>query len=384
MKTPSTIWLAVLTLALAACGGSSGTSDGGTGGTSGDSTTATSGEPSDEPADQSSDEPESLAAFFGNDVDDPEAAQAEYRDQEARIQEAIRRCMAEEGFEYRPVLPPEEAFQVLGPEDEEERVRTQGFGITTWFGNEEEMDRGMEWEDPNQEMLEEMSDSERQAWQDALWGTQEEQEEDMEVEIDEETGETIQMMTGYGAGCQGEAMEAEYGDMNQTQELWEQLQPAMDAMYERVEADPRIVALNEEWSACMAEAGYDGLATRSDMWETVYEDFQSRFEEIVGPGGGFADPFEGWSEEEINAFFEENSQEEIDAFFQEAEQQAREDLDMEALEALQQEEIDMAVADFECARDWQDLYTEVSQEYEADFIAENREILEQIREAQGG
>jgi hypothetical protein len=57
---------------------------------------------------------------------------------------------------------------------------------------------------------------------------------------------------------------------------------------------------------------------------------------------------------------------------------------MDALAALQQEEIDVAVADFECRDNYWEVYQEISQEYEADFIAANREILDQIRESQGG
>lgn len=93
---------------------------------------------------------------------------------------------------------------------------------------------------------------------------------------------------------------------------------------------------------------------------------------------------EGWTEEEMNAFWEEKSEEEIQAFFEEHERNSRADIDEEALSALQQEEISMAVADFECAEGWNDLYMEVSREYEKDFIAANRELLEQIRDAQGG
>ena len=57
---------------------------------------------------------------------------------------------------------------------------------------------------------------------------------------------------------------------------------------------------------------------------------------------------------------------------------------MEALAALQQEEIDLAVADFECRGDYWEVYQEVSEEYEAEFIAENRAILEEIRAAEQG
>jgi hypothetical protein len=157
----------------------------------------------------------------------------------------------------------------------------------------------------------------------------------------------------------------------------------MEAMYEQVQADPRIIELDQEWSACMANAGFE-YESSTKMQETVYQDFQTRFDEIIGPNGGFSDPFAGWTQEEIDAFFEEKTQEEIDAFFAESEQTARDDVDMEALSALQQEEIDLAVADFECRGDYYEVYQEVSQEYEADFIAANREILEQIRETQGG
>jgi hypothetical protein len=368
---------------LAACGGAGGPA----GDPVDDTTGTTDGGASDDTAapTPSGDGGETMAEFFGWEQDDPEAAQAEYRDQESRIQESIRRCMAEQGFEYQPVLPPEDSFQVWDETDEEERVRTQGFGITTWYGNEEEFGGGPgeEWIDPNQEAVEAMSEGEQQAWYDALYGTQEEQEEDMQSEVDSETGETIYYSEGYGAGCQGEAYEAEYGNVEDTESLWEEIQPAMDAMYQQVEADPRVVEANEAWAACMADAGYE-VATRNDMWESVYSDFQARFDAIVGPNGGYVDPFDGWTEDEINAFFEEKTQEEIDAFFEEAESTRRTDIDDEALAALQQEEIDMAVADWECAADMNDLYTEVSAEYEADFVAANRAVLEQIREAQGG
>jgi hypothetical protein len=54
------------------------------------------------------------------------------------------------------------------------------------------------------------------------------------------------------------------------------------------------------------------------------------------------------------------------------------------LAALQQEEIDMAVADYECRGDYWEVYQDVSEEYEADFIAENRAALEEIRELEQG
>ena len=326
---------------------------------------------------------DSLADFFGYGSDDPEEAQAQYMDEEARRQELIRTCMAGEGFDYTPIVPPEDSFQAWSPEDEEEMVRTQGFGVTTWYGNEEDFGGGVEWEDPNQEMIEAMSESEQQAYYEALHGSEEEQMEGATTEIDPETGEEITYVEGFGAGCDGEASEEIWGDQSQTQDLWEELSPEMETMYERVEADPRVVALNEEWSACMSGAGFD-YESRNQMYETVFEDFQQRFDAIVGPGGGYSDPFEGWSEAEIEAFFEENTEDEIDAFFREAEQESRTDIDQDALAALQQEEIDLAVTNFECTGDYDEQYQEIASEFEAEFVAANRDILEQIRDAEGG
>ena len=50
-------------------------------------------------------------------------------------------------------------------------------------------------------------------------------------------------------------------------------------------------------------------------------------------------------------------------------------------ETLQQEEIALAVADYECTKDLPDIWEEVSKEYEAEFIREHLELLEEIRDA---
>lgn len=333
------------------------------------------GETAAEPA---GDEAETLAGLMGW---GGENAETDARDQEGRIQEDIRVCMAELGFDYMPAVAPEGTFEVWEEADEEERVRTQGFGITTWFGNEEELAGGAEWVDPNQDKVEAMSQSERQAWNDALYGSEEEHEASQVEHIDEETGETYYVGDRYGLGCSGKAYETAYGG-KELEALWEELSPAFEELHQRVQADPRIVDANAEWSTCMAAAGYDGLASRDEMGETAYDDFQQRFDAIVDLEQ--SDPLAGWSEAEVDAFFEEKTQEEINAVFKQAQQEAEANVDQEALAALQQEEIDMAVADWECGQGLNDLLTEVSEDFEGDFIAENQATLEQIRDAQGG
>jgi len=361
----------VAAMLLAACGEGGGTSSEETSDsdTSTSEGTATGGD-------------DSLADFFGYGSEDPQEAQAQYMDEEARRQELIRACMAGEGFDYTPVMPPEDSFQVWDPDDEEELAKTQGFGITTWYGNEEVFDSGVEWVDPNQEMVEAMSETEQQAYFEALYGTEEEQMEGTTTEIDPETGEEITYSEGFGAGCEGEASTEIWGDQSQTADLWEELSPEMDAMYERLQADPRILELDEQWAACMADAGHE-YESRTQMYEVVFDDFSQRFEAIVGPNGGYTDPFEGWSQEEIDAFFEEKTEDEIEAFFEESQQQNQADIDQEALSALQQEERDVAVADRQCGAAYDEQYQEIAAEFEAEFIEANRGILEQIREAEG-
>jgi hypothetical protein len=349
-----------LMLALAACGGTDPAADGsGDGPTETETTTTTT-----------SDDELTLGSFFGW-TDDPEADQQRWEEEERLIQESIRQCMAEQGFEYIPMDFPDEEFIFEEP-DEEERVRTMGFGITTWVDQEEQFFEGPDWEDPNQPIIEAMSESERDAYFKALHGDW----ENFEPQIDPETGEEIWEDMGFGEGCEGQAYEEAYGD---DQRLWEELGPELEAMHERIQADPRMVELQTQWASCMADAGYQ-FSDQEALWRWIETDFQPRADEILQQMWG-GDPFEGWTEAEINAFFEDNTEEEIEAFFREFEQTQRQEVDQEALAALQQEEIALAVADYECHKDQPDIWEEVSKEYEAQFIREHLEQLEEIRDA---
>ncbi len=378
-------WLimsAALALLLAACGGT--TSVEGTGPSEADAgseATAGSEEGSDDTAAEASGQAETFSEIFGYD-EDPEAAEARYREDERRIQELVRTCMAEQGFEYIPVEQPAESFD-FGPQDQREFVEKQGFGISTWYGNEEVFEgpsEGQEFVDPNQAITDGMSESEQDAYFGALYGTPEEHAELEETVIDEETGEEYTTFSGHGPGCYGAAQAEVYGSFEQNDEVFAQLEPIYEELEQRMAADPRIVEANGTWSACMADRGYD-YESPQDFYETAIEDFQRRFEEIVGPNGGFQDPFEGWSDAEVDAFFEERSDEEIEAFFAEQEKKSRESVDQEALEALQAEEIELAVAEYECSEPLQELYREVSESIERELVAENRDLFDEVREA---
>ena len=327
---------------------------------------------------EDADEPERLADYlagfgFGS---DPEQAQAFYDRQERRVQDLIARCMAGEGFEYIPAVRPTPDF-VFGAVDEVEFARERGFGITTLFGEESEaFGGGEEWTDPNRAIVDALSESERQAYYDTLYAPP----EPTGTETDPETGAVTEVYEGYGEGCQGRAYEEVYAD-DELNEIVEQLD--LESMWERALTDPRVRDLSEEWSRCMGDRGYD-YDDPDDLWESMYEDFAARLEEIVGPAGGFVDPFEGLSATEIDERMSTMSPEELDDLYEAAQRDARQDIDQAALSALQDEERALAVANAECSEGLRQGAEEVMAEYEAELIAANRDLLESYRNRQGG
>ena len=375
--------VALLAVLAAACGGGSEEADPGstttgstvddtasvagsetTGTTTGDDRNGDDGNGDD--ADEG--EPETLEDFLGFSFDDPEANAAFAADMERRVQESIALCMAQEGFEYIPAVRPQDSgFFAL---DEEEYARERGFGITTWFGEEELFASGdEEWVDPNGEIVASLSESERNAYHEVLYG------EDPFGEPDG-SGEVESLGDLWGSGCNGMAYEEVYGAMTA---VFTELGPQMEELTQRVEADPRFREAEEVWAACMADRGFP-YDSQEAMFEQVNEEFSRRLEEIVGTENAAFDPFSGTNEEEVEAFFaEERSEEEVADFFDQARQEAMAGIDQEALAALQQEERDIAVASFECGEELNDTVMEVFREYEGDFVRENRDVLERLR-----
>lgn len=316
-------------------------------------------------------------------IDQEEWTPESQREQEDLIQEAISRCMIENGWEYIPVVYPTD-FGEYTEEDEEERIRREGLGIAYWTlnqgGDEFYEDPWADFVDPNTAIVDALTDSEREAYYEALYGTQEEQEEDMILEVDPETGEEYYSSFGYGAGCQGEAYEEVYDDdFSQDEEYWEAVSVFYEELHLRVEADPRMVKLNEDWAGCMSGAGFE-YDTRMEFWESAWTEYQERHDEILGPDF-YADPFEGWSESEINDFFENSSQEEIDALFNN--QQSLTDEQRSQLEELLADEIEIAVANYECEKGFREQEQDIYAQIEAEYAEQNRAELEALAASLG-
>ena len=341
----------------------------------------------DEPADDS-DEPETLEDYLGTDFFsfDPEAQAANRARQEQQVQELIVECMTREGFEYIAVTRPFDDFGFGGPEDVE-FAADFGFGITTFYGETEPPWFQDDWIDPNQAIVEGLSESERNAYYDTLHGSSFssggfgfDTDSATATTVDGSDSEEEVVVDSGFEGCSGQAYEEVYA-FDDLQEVYEQLD--LSSLYERVEADPRAAKIYAEWSECMAERGYD-YEDPDTLYESVYTEFQERLEEIVGSTGGFFDPFAGMSDEEIEELMTSLSPEEMDDFFTQEQQTVQQDIDQEALAALQAEERALAVVNAECSGGLYEQFIELTREYEAALVDENRALLEQFRDSREG
>lgn len=303
----------------------------------------------------------------------PDWDNVDWQDQERKAQELIAKCMRAEGWEYIPVEYPDYAMEWT-PEDQRKQISEQGYGIVFWTlnqGNEDIDDPWRDWVDPNQEYVDSLSEKEMTAYFESLYGTEEEQMADQVTEIDPETGDEYTIQYGNGAGCQGEAYSEVNGeDPTQTPGYWEAIQEFYDELQQRVDSDPRMVELNTSWAKCMKAAGYD-YQEQSDIWDKAYASIQDRHDAIVPDL--WKDPFEGWTDDEISDFFENTPQDEIDALFNQsydltADQRAQ-------LEELLEEEIALALAEFDCSAPFYEKSQQIYEEIEEQYALEHEDEL---------
>ena len=301
----------------------------------------------------------SLSAFFGFDPNDPDASAARQRRLDMRIEELLAGCMANQGFEYVPAVRPiDEATFAF---DEEEYARELGFGITT-TDYSTRADDG--WVNPNEAIVKELSPSESEAYDAALYGDDSTANDGSEPDASD--------IALFGEGCRGDANREVFGSMD---EVFNELNPLLEDMYSRMDSDPRMVEATEEWKSCMADRGY-AYQTTDELWREGVSDISNRYYELIGD----RNPFAGWSEDELNAFASQ-SDAAIEDFYQEFQMESSQNVDQDALAALKQEELDLAVANYECGTSQREAREEVSEEIESQFIADHREVLEQARDS---
>lgn len=265
--------------------------------------------------------------------------------QQVRMEQLVAECMAEQGWEYTPVDYSQiDGGTVAVPGDgepewgTEEFAQKSGYGITTWQSTEataEPVPEGDadEWQDPNHEYVDSLSETARAEYYEALHGPQ-------PSFADMESGEWE--YDPADAGCYGKASEEVFNAGGEGLEnifedpKFEALLEDINALYDQAQADPRLAELRADWTACMAEAGYPGLAGTDDAQDGIMTEHEAL-----------------WQNGEPDA---------------------------SALEELQEKERAIAVADFRCAKssDVDALTLKVQHELEQDFIDAHRAELDEL------
>ncbi|HZJ48228.1 MAG TPA: hypothetical protein VFD97_04220 [Acidimicrobiia bacterium] len=292
------------------------------------------------------------AVAFGDEAD----AEQQYRQQEREAQDKIAACMAAEGFEYVPYVPNQDQGGFAKPDTQEEYVAQYGFGIATMMLEDRRMDEAdyIEAEmakDPNNAIVEAMSDSEQEAYYEALYGVRE--EFGFREESTDGSPRTTIAPVEPG-GCQSLAYDEMFDPEAQT-EFYEQFGPMMEDIYSNLESDTRITELDGKWSSCMAENGYD-FKDESDAQTFLLR----RLEEVGAITGLEIDPSgNGWS----YGIGEWGPGSPTEA----------------AVKEIGAEELAMAKVSFDCSGDRDEVFQEVYQEAEQRFIAEHLAELEQFR-----
>ncbi len=333
-----------------------------------------------------------LSEFLGESWSGGDEAEmeAEWAEQERQVGVKVTECMANEGFEY---VHPDygTSFTVFdGGEDDlewgsREWVEKYGYGVTTQafaesqvapeaVGYPDSMDESMgeeEFTDPNSEYVGSLSASEQDAYYEALYGKGPEMDESMTEEEMEALYEDY-----VPTGCYDTAWEEVDG--SESEDFYDAFSDELDEMYERIEADPRFVAAQDEVRTCVEGKGltyiseedaYDHFGTQIDA---LFEDVYDNQPEPEMPAG-----FDDMTIEEQEAWYAENEQ-----FFAEPElsagQKAR-------LAEMQAEEIEIAVASYDCGGSWvqqAQLYQEILVEYETEFLETHADELEQYKAAE--
>lgn len=324
-----------------------------------------------------------LSEYTGNDIfatGNEDEIQQQFIEQERVRQETIATCMQNLGFEYVAVDPENVIFFDEGDEEwgSEAWSEKYGFGITTQAFSQDQVgpnlvgydDSGFqdqEDNDPNFAITEAMSDSERDAYYEALYGSEDSFPQIDETLTEEEINEQLEDFDFQPSGCEGEAYAEDSANA-----FYDEFGDDLSDMYERLESDPRIAEAEQKIATCVGEKGLE----YTNM-EGLYERFEAQLQDLGAYGG---DPF-GESMEMTEEEFEAMTDAEREEFFNQGPPPLS-DSDKQLLGELQAEEIELALAVNECGggfEDQQELFREVVVEYEQEFVDANIDRLEQFK-----
>jgi hypothetical protein len=267
--------------------------------------------------------------------------QASLQARQAKVEEQIRACMKDQGFDYIPQDTSQMGMRVsFGPGGEQQDPkfrRTKGYGITTTLSDEPGTRGPSENDDPNEEIRNALNEEDKKAYDIALHG-----ESRQEPGEGGRTGGVIMRREVGGSGegpqldqmgCFGKAQQEVPGGPAT-------IGPSIKEMMERVESDPRLVRANAAWATCMSGAGFGQFEKPQSIPDYLF----TKLQELTNSTDG-------------SVRIDEN-------------------VDQVALGSLQHEELAMARADDDCARRTgrTKIETQVREEAQQRFLDEHPDL----------
>ncbi|MGR4010882.1 hypothetical protein [Leucobacter sp. 1207-22] len=204
----------------------------------------------------------------------------------AKTEELVAECMTKEGFEYTPsksgggmvIMNSEDEGESEGPEwGSLEFAKEYGYGIVNWPGMDdapEEPEDPSAYEDPNEDYVNSLSESEQAAYYETLYGAGPD-----ESEINEDGSYEYRWQD---SGCQGWAqneINESNGGVNaafedpEFAELFTEMNEVHMPFYDDTQASPEVQALNTSWNACMTKAGISEFASPNSVFEVLNNEY---------------------------------------------------------------------------------------------------------------
>ena len=286
----------------------------------------------------------------------------------ARMEHVVAECMAEEGFDYTPVDYSEVEFDVGTALDLQpgstQFAEQYGYGITT-----DPFTSGTaDVTDPNEAYVAAMSDAERDAYWTALYGA---------GYADAGATDEDEAVTDFAwqqAGCTGRAQQEVVASGIQD-DSFAALQADLVQMLADADGDPRLAQAGADWSACMLDAGYDGLEQAGDGEAAITAEVEAARAEVYG-GAAAAPRAEDPAAAARRAMLGGSSGTDpaLDTAFE------------QALAEITPREIDMAVADARCRVEvgYDDVRRQVDTQYQLAFLAEHADEIQTWLESLSG
>lgn len=200
---------------------------------------------------------------------DRDAQEKRNAEHQRAAEDLIAVCMAEQGFDYTPVDRSAVAITLDDlVNDPEAYAEKYGYGLSIEQEPTADQQAALEgFVDPNAAYMSAMTDSERAAYDLALYGDQ--------SPPDPDGGASLAT-----TGCSGVAWEqsADSTDRFVESEEFRALHTALETVAAQIDDDPRTTEAVSRWSACMSDRGFD-YNTLDEPREHIYAEY-----ERISPG----------------------------------------------------------------------------------------------------